>query len=112
MTMGRLSQPSVRRFLSSLMVYGSRRFASPPFGAVMQIEARADSSSRRRLLAHHGDSYFFAAAAAVAGMNQYFDGGLARRGLWRMSDEAEPARLIRDMGRFGVVVEDSDTEKG
>lgn len=110
MTLGRLRQASVRRLLSSLMVYGVRRFARPPLGAVMQIEACAGASSGYGMLAHHEDNYFFAAAAVLAGLNQYFDGSLARRGLWSMSRVADPVRLIRDMSRLGVVVQES--EKG
>jgi hypothetical protein len=106
MTLGRLPQAAVRRMLASLMAYGIRRFAHPPFGAVMQIEARVDESSIRRMVAHHEDSYFFAAAAAVGGLNQYFDGSLARPGVSSMSRAADPGRLIRDMSRLGVVVEE------
>ncbi len=109
LTLGRFRNAGMRRLLAGLMAQGVNRFARAPFGAVMQLEAEGEErgGAAFRVSAYHEDSYFLAAAAVVAGLFQYFEGALAKPGVRLMSEVADPARLIRDMNRQGVIVEES-----
>lgn len=103
------------RLLARLLMFGVNSCPKPPFGAVFQVATENGSPGGQdmsvKIKLHSGASYHFAAAAAVAGLLQYLDGSIAKPGLWFMGHEADPQRMLVDMGRMGVVVEtEEDSE--
>jgi hypothetical protein len=66
------------RLMARLLAWSLRTFSKPPWGV--------------------------AAIPVVACLLQYLDGTARRPGLWMMGHLADPARLVADMRRMGVIV--------
>jgi saccharopine dehydrogenase (NAD+, L-lysine-forming) len=102
---GRLGAP-----FSRALLWGLRRFSSPPYGTVFQAEVEGDApgaeGERRaaRLRVTHADAYFLTGAAAAACLLQYLDGTVRRPGLWLQSLAVAPGRFFADLQRLGVGV--------
>jgi saccharopine dehydrogenase (NAD+, L-lysine-forming) len=94
--------------LGRWLIWATNTFTRPPFGVVMQLQARGEKDGRPlsvRVVLRHSDVYEFTAIPVVACLRQYLDGSIARPGLWLMGEVVEPPRLFEDLEHMGVRVE-------
>jgi hypothetical protein len=91
---------------SRLLAWALRRYSTPPYGTVFQVEAEGTTPAGEALQAGlritHPDGYWLTAAAAAACLLQWQDGALREPGLHLQGLAADPARLLRDLGRMGA----------
>ncbi|MBI3362711.1 MAG: saccharopine dehydrogenase NADP-binding domain-containing protein [Chloroflexi bacterium] len=95
------------RPMGRLLVWGTQKFASPPYGVLLKIEATGEKDGKPLKVeasAFHSDGYEFTAIPVVACLLQYLDGSIKRPGLWMMGHLVDPARLFGDMERMGITV--------
>ncbi len=91
--------------MGKLFSWGLRNFSKPPFGAILQLEAKGlkdkqDSFMHMRL--NHDDAYVLTAVPVVACLLQYLNGVIRSPGLWFQANLVEPTQFFRDMERLGV----------
>ncbi|MEE9464608.1 MAG: saccharopine dehydrogenase NADP-binding domain-containing protein [Candidatus Neomarinimicrobiota bacterium] len=89
------------RPMGRFLFWGLRRFSRPPYGVVLQMDARGDSSGLRVRVSHE-DGYVLTAVPTVACLRQYLDGTIAKPGLYLMAQVVEPERFLADMADMGV----------
>lgn len=99
----RLRSAAVHRALTRLMDWGLKRFSRPPYGTLLQLEARGPGGKALRASVYHEDGYELTAIPVVAALLQL----LERRqpGLHWQANAVEPARLLADMARLGATVQ-------
>lgn len=93
-----------------LLLWGLRRFTSPPYGTLLQLEAEAGppgSERRLRVEVAHPDGYHLTAAPMVGCALQILDGTARRPGLHLQALLVEPERLMLDLRRMGVEVSEA-----
>jgi saccharopine dehydrogenase (NAD+, L-lysine-forming) len=98
-----LSPNNSRKLIARLMEWGLKQTTHPPYGAVLQMNARGQGRSLRMTVSHD-DAYVITAAPAVACLFQYFDGGIRKPGLWRQATLVEPVRFFADLSRLGIQI--------
>jgi saccharopine dehydrogenase (NAD+, L-lysine-forming) len=101
---------------SRLLAWSLRRFGTPPYGTVFQVEAegeaRAGGALQAGLRVTHPDGYRLTAAAAAACLLQWQDGSLREPGLHLQALAADPARLLRDLHAMGAGIEARGVDVG
>jgi saccharopine dehydrogenase (NAD+, L-lysine-forming) len=93
------------RPMGKLLCWGTQRFAAPPYGLLLKVEAAGEREGQPdtlELSAFHADGYEFTAIPVVACLLQYLDGSIRRPGLWMMGHLVDPSRLLVDMERMGI----------
>ena len=96
-----------RRLLSPLarvQFWSMSRFARPPYGTVLQLEAagtRDGAPHALTLRLAHDDAYALTAIPVVACVRQWLNGP-HRPGLWYQGHYVAPEALLDDMARMGV----------
>jgi saccharopine dehydrogenase (NAD+, L-lysine-forming) len=99
-----LSPNGSRNLIARLMEWGLKHTTHPPYGAIVQMDARGQRGSLRMTVAHD-DAYVITAAPAVACLLQYFDGSIRKPGMWRQATLVEPARFFADLSALGVRID-------
>lgn len=108
----KLSPNKARRPMGNLMFWGLRTFSKPPYGTLLKVEAQGQVDGlreKRQLILCHPDGYLFTAIPAAACLLQYLDGSIRKPGLWLQANLVDPARLMADMQRMGIEVEDDSS---
>jgi hypothetical protein len=103
------------RLGARLLVWSTEKFIRPPHGVVLKLEATGQANgkpTRLDLFACHPDGYMFTAIPVAACLLQYLDGSIRKPGLWVMGQAVDAARLMRDMQRMGIEVEERVAERG
>jgi hypothetical protein len=98
-----------------LLVWSTQKFIRPPHGVVLKLEATGQANgkpTRLDLFARHPDGYMFTAIPVTACLLQYLDGSIRKPGLWVMGQAVDAARLMRDMQRMGIEIEEQMAEQG
>jgi len=99
--------------MSGLFAWSLRQFTSPPFGAVLALDARTgsddgDTGMHWSIRIAHSDPYLFTAVPAVACVLQLLDGDCSstnnRAGWYRQGLFVEPKRFLADLERLGLDV--------
>lgn len=93
--------------MGRLMYWGMKTFSRPPYGVVLQVQARGEKDGKAKqalVRTFHEDGYDFTAIPVAACMLQYLDGSIRQPGLWLMGHLVDPHRLFRDMERMGIQV--------
>lgn len=94
--------------MSRLLFWSMGRFARPPFGTLLMLEASGVTGGEpHRLTARlfHEDGYVFTAVPVVATIFQWLDGEARRPGLWCQAHIVNPERLLRDMAGMGIDID-------
>lgn len=103
------------RPMSNLFAWSLKKFAKPPFGAVVAMEAQdapkeqQDSDSgggegaKLRVSVSHPDAYVLTAVPVVACLLQLLDGG-TKPGFHYQAHIVEPKRFLSDLERLGLNV--------
>jgi saccharopine dehydrogenase (NAD+, L-lysine-forming) len=102
----RLAPRRLLRPLARLQFWSMARFARPPYGVVLQLEAagmRDGAPHTLTLRLSHDDAYALTAIPVVACVRQWL-AGARRPGLWFQGQYVEPEALMRDMARMGVTI--------
>jgi NAD(P)-dependent dehydrogenase (short-subunit alcohol dehydrogenase family) len=87
-----------------MLHWATRLFATPPFGAIIRLQACGSLAGQRQNLmveCFHPDPFSFTAAAAVAGVLQYLQ-GRREKGVWLAGHLLDPAQTLSDLQRMGV----------
>jgi saccharopine dehydrogenase (NAD+, L-lysine-forming) len=98
------------RLFGRLLEWGLKRFSSPPYGTLLQLEAVGTTGAKDSTLkvtVFHPDGYVLTAAPMAACLLQVLDGSARRPGLHFQALLAEPGRMLRDLGEMGVEVTES-----
>jgi saccharopine dehydrogenase (NAD+, L-lysine-forming) len=95
-----------------LLCWSSRFFLRPPFGIALQVQAEGLEGGAARaltVLLTHEDGYAFTAIPVVACLLQVLDGSRRSPGLHLMGHLVEPVRLLADMRRMGIRIEEHES---
>ena len=93
--------------MGHLLKWGLRNFSKPPFGAVIQLQAKGMKGRQNRQLLMrltHDDAYVLTAVPSVACLLQYLDGSIRQPGLWFQANLVAPQPFFDDIERLGVRV--------
>jgi saccharopine dehydrogenase (NAD+, L-lysine-forming) len=93
-----------------LMFWGLRNFTKPPYGTMLKVEASGEKDGRPHsveVTLSHPDGYWFTAIPTVACLLQVLDGSVRKPGLWFQANIVEPVRLMKDMQRMGIEIQES-----
>lgn len=93
-----------RSLVGRLFKWGLTRPTSPPYGAVLRLDARGAGSRRMSMTVWHEDAYALTAIAAAACLLQYLDGTITTPGLRTQAMAVEPGRFFDDLSRLGATV--------
>lgn len=99
--------PGSARVVGRFFLWSASRFAKPPFGFVLQLEARGISAGMEKqvlLRLSHEDGYFLTAAPVAACVKQYLNGSIRIPGLHYQANLVEPVSFLFDMQRTGLRV--------
>ena len=92
------------RLASRLIGWGMRRFARPPFGAVLVLDAIGDrGSSRLRVVLAHRSEYEATGEVVATYLSHWADSasGARRPGVHIMGHIVEPESFVRDLAERG-----------
>ncbi|HET7009411.1 MAG TPA: hypothetical protein VFI11_01435, partial [Anaerolineales bacterium] len=98
------------RAFARMLEWGLRRFSTPPFGTLLQLEAhglRDGAEHNLRVRVAHPDGYVLTAAPIAACLLQMLDGSARRPGLHLQALLAEPERMMQDLRAMGVEVQET-----
>ena len=98
-----VSPQGSRSLIAYVMEWGLKHTTYPPFGAVLQMNARGQGQTLRMTVSHD-DAYAMTAAPAAACLFQYIDGKIRKPGLWRQATLVEPVRFFADLSRLGIQI--------
>lgn len=102
------SLPVLTRLFQWSFLWSVRKFAGPPYGAVMVVEAEGTQGGQRaqlRLRLSHEDAYVLTALPVVACLRQYLTGAIRRPGLHWQANLVEPVEFFEDLTRMGLRME-------
>ncbi len=91
--------------MGKLFSWSLRNFSKPPFGAILQLEARGLKENQNSLMhmrLAHDDAYVLTAVPVVACLLQYLNGDIRSPGLWFQANLVEPTKFFQDIERLGV----------
>jgi saccharopine dehydrogenase (NAD+, L-lysine-forming) len=94
--------------MSRLLFWSMRRFARPPFGAFLKLEALGETDGKPHTLAarlFHEDGYVFTAVPVVACILQWLTGDARVPGVWHQAHIVDSERLLRDMADMGIDID-------
>ncbi|UCD37208.1 MAG: saccharopine dehydrogenase NADP-binding domain-containing protein [Fidelibacterota bacterium] len=103
----RLGPKVAHRAVGDAVFWGWKKFTKPPYGIVLQLQARGTEHDRSKVLRvrlAHQDGYFLTAAPTVACIRQYLEGVAMRPGLHFMAHIVDPALMLKDIESMGVEV--------
>jgi hypothetical protein len=92
-----------------MMVWGLRTFSKPPYGTLLKVEAGGEKEGHSRsveVTLSHPDGYWFTAIPTVACLLQVLDGSRRQPGLWFQANLVDPIRLMKDMQRMGIEIQE------
>ena len=92
-----------------MMVWGLRTFSKPPYGTLLKVEAQGEKDGKpysAEVTLYHPDGYWFTAIPTVACLLQVLDGSARKPGLWLQAHLVEPGRLMKDMQRMGIEIQE------
>lgn len=107
LAMSKIFGETAKRLASQLFSWSLKTFSQPPFGAVIQLEAKGVKEtypSNLFMRISHDDAYVLTAASAVACLLQYLNGSIRHPGLWSQANLVEPIRFFNDIQRLGIKV--------
>jgi len=94
-----------------MMLWGLQTFSKPPYGTMLKVEAQGEKGGKpfsKEVTLYHPDGYWFTAIPTVACLLQVLDGTQRKPGLWCQANLVEPARLMEDMKRMGIEVQENE----
>ncbi|MDB9528723.1 saccharopine dehydrogenase NADP-binding domain-containing protein [Oscillatoria sp. CS-180] len=94
--------------MGKVFSWSLKKFSLPPFGAILQLEARGLKDKKNRCLQmqlRHDDVYALTAVPVVACLLQYLNGDIRRPGLWFQADLVEPVQFLTDIEKLGINVD-------
>jgi saccharopine dehydrogenase (NAD+, L-lysine-forming) len=95
------------RPLGKLVWWGMTTLPKPPYRLELHTEATGLKNGRQTgvvFKVSHEDGYELTAIPVVAALKQYLDGSTRKPGVWMMGHLVDPVRLINDMERMGVTI--------
>jgi saccharopine dehydrogenase (NAD+, L-lysine-forming) len=93
--------------MSRLLFWSMGRFARPPFGTMLTLEASGVTGGEPHHLTarlFHEDGYVFTAVPVVATILQWLDSEARKPGLWYQAHIVDPERLVRDIAGMGIEI--------
>jgi hypothetical protein len=93
-----------------LLLWGLKTFSRPPYDTRLKLEAEGLKNGEHQhfeLMLRHEDGYVFTAIPAAAAILQLLDGSIRKPGLYTQGEIVEPARLLKDMERMGISIQQS-----
>lgn len=101
----KMFREKAKRPMGKLFSWGLKSFSKPPFGAILQLEAKGlkdKKNSFMHMRLAHNDAYVLTAIPVVACLLQYLKGSIRNPGLWLQANLVEPTQFFRDIERLGV----------
>jgi saccharopine dehydrogenase (NAD+, L-lysine-forming) len=101
----KMFRQKAKRPMGKLFSWGLKNFSNPPFGAILQLEAKGLRDNQNRFMhmrLTHNDAYVLTAVPVVACLLQYQNGSIGTPGLWFQANLVEPTQFFRDIERLGV----------
>jgi len=95
-----------------MMLWGLRTFSKPPYGTLLKVEASGEKDGHSHsveVTLSHPNGYWFTAIPVVACLLQVLDGSVRKPGLWFQANLVDPTRLIKDMRRMGIEIQEEAT---
>ena len=99
--------PSLKQSMGRLMLWSLKQFTKPPYGTRLKLEAEGEKEGQSRsfeMVLSHADGYVFTAIPVVATVLQWLDGSIRQPGLFTQGELVQPERLISDMQRMGIAI--------
>ncbi len=97
----------VRDSMGKFFRWGLKKFSKPPYGSVVQLEAKGhngDEKSELQIRLTHYDAYWMTAVPVAACLLQYLSGDIRKPGLWFQANAVEPIQFLEDMERLGITI--------
>jgi len=82
-------------------------FSEPPYYTILMLEAKGwkdDKYLVKQIKLSHESAYFLTAVPVVSCLLQYLDGCI-EPGLWYQANIVEPKRMMNDLKRLGILIE-------
>jgi saccharopine dehydrogenase (NAD+, L-lysine-forming) len=105
----RLPKGAVTRTVANLFLWSLKAFSKPPYGTLLKVEAEGIAEgrpARAELVVSHNSGYVFTGVPVVACVLQYLNGAARKPGVSLMGHILEPRRLLQDMQRMGIIIEE------
>jgi len=101
------------RPVSKMLVWGLKKFSTPPYGTVLHLQSSGISNGKKcnyELRIAHESGYYLTAAPVVACVIQLLKGADRKPGLWFQAHLMNPQQMLTDLKKMEIVIESHESD--